>query len=335
MIHVFYGADDFSIHEALDAIKNSLGEPSWLSANTSRLDGAKLRLDELEAAVQSIPFFGEKRLVIIEGLPGRFEAKEKRGASKKSVKPPKEGENELPKRFAQLINAAPDSTEVVLTGGEAGKANPLLKEITPKADIRQFAPLKGAPLEAWARKRVTAAGGRISEAALKDLLMLAGSDLWVMRGEIDKLVLYAAERTIEPEDVKKLVGLSRETSIFTLVDAIVNGQLNLANRSMNELLESGAAPTYILVMLARQLRLLVRTRELKRTGHAAPDIQRTLGLSDFPFRKTLEQASKYSMQRLKDFYHRLLDTDLAIKTGRYNDELALTILISELCAASR
>ncbi len=335
MIYVFYGADDFSVREALDEVKKGLGDSDMLSAGTSRLEGAKLRPDELEAAVQAIPFFGGKRLVIVEGLLGRFEPKEKRGSAKKANKAPGEGETELHKVMARLINATPESSILALIDGEVGKSNPLLKEISSKADTRIFSPLKGVQLESWARKRVSSSGGAISEEALKNLVRLVGSDLWIMNGEIQKLVLYAAGRAIEPDDVKKLVGLSREASIFTLVDAVVDGRLNLANQSMNELLESGAAPSYILVMLTRQMRLLVRARELKGKGLSDSAIQSALGLADFPFRKTMEQTARYSLPRLKDFYHRLLDTDLAIKTGRYDDELALTLLVSELCSQTK
>jgi DNA polymerase-3 subunit delta len=156
-----------------------------------------------------------------------------------------------------------------------------------------------------------------------------------MKGEIEKLVLYAGNRPIEAEDVKKLVGLSRESSVFTLVDAIIEGKLNLANQSAVELLETGAAPSYVLAMLARQLRLLVRARDLKNAGQSENSIQGALGLADYPFRKTIEQASRFTMPRLKIFYHRLLDADLAIKTGKYDDELALTILVSDLCSQTR
>jgi DNA polymerase-3 subunit delta len=210
----------------------------------------------------------------------------------------------------------------------------MLKDISPKADVRLFAPLKGTQLENWVKKRIAQSGAAISDEALKNMVRLVGSDLWVMKGEIEKLVLYAGQRTIDTEDVKKLVGLSRESSIFTLVDAIIDGKLNLANQSAVELLETGAAPSYVLAMLARQLRLLVRARELKNTNQTEGAIQGVLGLADFPFRKTIEQASRYSMPRLKLFYHRLLDADLAIKTGKYDDELALTILVSDLCSQS-
>ena len=37
------------------------------------------------------------------------------------------------------------------------------------------------------------------------------------------------------------------------------------------------------------------------------------------------------MGRLREVYHTLLDADLAIKTGKYDGELALNILIADLC----
>jgi DNA polymerase III subunit delta len=335
MIHVFYGADDFSAHEALYEVKLAMGDPSMLDSNTSRLEGAKLRPEELEAAVQSMPFFGGKRLVIAEGLLGRFEPKEKRGAAKKPVKPLKEGEIALHVVFAKLINAVPDTTELVMLDVEIKKTNPLLKELSPKADIRIFEPLKGIQLESWVRKRAGKVGASLSDASIKELVKLVGGDLWVMHGELQKLALYAAGRSIEPEDVKKLVGLSREASIFALVDAVIEGRLKEANESMYELLESGSAPSYVLSMLGRQLRNMVRAKDLKAAGQSDAAIQSALGLADFPFRKTLEQASKYSMAKLSDFYHRLLDADIAIKTGKYDDELALIILISELASQPR
>jgi len=44
-----------------------------------------------------------------------------------------------------------------------------------------------------------------------------------------------------------------------------------------------------------------------------------------------DRANRYSLPRLKEVYHRLLEADLAIKTGKLDSELALNILIAELC----
>ncbi|MDD5083241.1 MAG: hypothetical protein PHU08_07720, partial [Dehalococcoidales bacterium] len=61
------------------------------------------------------------------------------------------------------------------------------------------------------------------------------------------------------------------------------------------------------------------------------EIRSKLGLlSDFVWQKTVEQAGRYPLERIKEFYRRLLATDLAIKTGKYKDDLALDILVAEL-----
>ena len=52
MIAVFFGKDDFSAHEALDALHSELdSDPSLegLADNTVRVDGASARPDELLA----------------------------------------------------------------------------------------------------------------------------------------------------------------------------------------------------------------------------------------------------------------------------------------------
>ena len=52
------------------------------------------------------------------------------------------------------------------------------------------------------------------------------------------------------------------------------------------------------------------------------------------YKKTLDQASRYSLSRLKDVYRKLLDTDISIKTGKMDPELALNVLVAELCRES-
>jgi DNA polymerase III subunit delta len=129
--------------------------------------------------------------------------------------------------------------------------------------------------------------------------------------------------------VEQVVAASRETSIFELVDAVMEGRLTQANRLLAQFWRSGASGSYVLFMLTRQLRLLVRAKDMLAEGRPEGFIQAKLGLAEFALRKTLDQASRYQFPRLRDFYHRLLDTDLAIKSGRYDEELALSVLVAE------
>ena len=95
------------------------------------------------------------------------------------------------------------------------------------------------------------------------------------------------------------------------------------------LLADGSAPVQLLTMIARQVRIIFQVKDLKARKKTRRDIGAALGLnSDFVLNKAIDQADRYTMAALRDIYHRLLDTDLAIKTGRYEGELALNIFIA-------
>jgi len=153
-----------------------------------------------------------------------------------------------------------------------------------------------------------------------------------MSSEIGKLMLFAVGRRIEEEDVRQVVSYSQQVSVFAMVDAIVEFRAQAAERSLQQLLHRGASPSYLLAMLSRQLRLIVRTKDIQAERMSPGELRSRLGLtSEFVAQKTLEQASRYSFPRLKQVYQQLLETDLAIKTGEYEPELALNILVAELC----
>jgi DNA polymerase-3 subunit delta len=159
-----------------------------------------------------------------------------------------------------------------------------------------------------------------------------GSNLWIMASEIDKLILFTGGGQIEADDVRRVVSYVHEASVFNLADAILEFRGGTAEKLAEQLLQKGASPAYLLVMLTRQARLIVRVKELKNQRRSEAEIMGQLEIaSPFILRRTLEQASRYTLPRLKEVYHKLLETDLAIKTGRYDAELAINILIAELC----
>jgi DNA polymerase-3 subunit delta len=153
-----------------------------------------------------------------------------------------------------------------------------------------------------------------------------------MYNEINKLALFASGRRIEEDDIKAVVSSAQEANVFAMVDAILDFKAGVAEKLLEQLLQQGASPAYLLVMLSRQVRLVVRAKELRRQRKPDAEIQSRLGLkSEFPFRKTLEQAQRYPLERLKSVYLRLLQADLSIKTGKYDGGLALNLLIADLC----
>jgi DNA polymerase-3 subunit delta len=222
----------------------------------------------------------------------------------------------------------------VLLGGRVKASNPLLRELASIAKTKFFPLLKQNQLGAWIERRVAAwgKGGGISRKAVDLMVRLVGSDLWTMANEINKLVLFTAGRAIEEADVRAVVSSVQDAGVFNMVDAIIESRVASAQQLLQQLFNQGMEPAHILVMLARQVRIIFQVKEMRDSGRSRGDIQSRLGLtSDFVLRKAWEQADRYSPARLKEVYHKLLDADIAIKTGKYGSpELVLDILIAEL-----
>jgi DNA polymerase-3 subunit delta len=333
LLYILYGEDDYSIAQALGDIKRSIGDQSLLEANTTVLEGQRLSLDQLKSVSETVPFLAPARLVIIEGLMERFESQKPKSRAKRN-KSQAELKSDY-KPFADYLGVVPDSAVVVLIDGRIKNTNPLLKELSAKAKIKPFPLLKGERLSKWVEKEVASQGAAISPEAVDLLTRLVGGNLWIMASEINKLVSFALGRRIEVDDIQKIVSSAQESNVFAMVDAILDFKAGPAEQLLEDLLQRGASPTYLLAMLSRQVRLLVRAKELVRQRKSDIEIQNRMGLAPFPLRKTMEQAQRYPIERLKDVYLKLLEADLSIKWGKYDGKLALNILIAELCPQVR
>jgi len=327
MLYILYGLDDFSLGQAVGKIKADLGDWEMLATSTTNLEGQHLTLSELRNKCGAAPFLSSHRLVIVNGLLGRFEVKQSKPRSGKGKSGNGLGEWE---DLDSYIKQMPETTVIVLIDEEVKGSNPLLKKISPLAEVKTFPLLRGKDLKEWIRQRVKKEGGDITPQAVDLLAELIGGDLWAMDGEIRKLLLYNQARSISVDDVRQLVSHVQEASIFALVDAVAEGRTESAQRILHRLYDEGVAPTYILVMITRQFRLIAQARDLGK-GLSRLQIQDRLGLKQsYVVDKTLSQAKLYDFEDVKRAYDKLLETDLAIKTGKYSDKLALELLVTEL-----
>src|SRR4030067_281011 len=90
VIHLFYGEDEFSLHEEFAALKAQLDSDGMLVSNTSQLDGGRLQPAELLAPCSTIPFLGSHRLGILRGGEGALRAPARAGKAPRGQELPRE-----------------------------------------------------------------------------------------------------------------------------------------------------------------------------------------------------------------------------------------------------
>jgi DNA polymerase-3 subunit delta len=326
--YVFHGADEFTRAETLADFKRRLGPPDTVDLNTTFLEGEGLTLAELRHACDAIPFLAEKRLVIVEGLLARLTPRKDRELST--------AQQEVLIALADYLPRLPQTTRLVFV---EEKPLPALHPVVQLAQreetgyVKRFDPPGDKALPRWIKKRVHKYGGEIEPQAVQQLAAVVGTDLRLLDQEIAKLVTYVdAERAITRADVDAVVPYAQAAVVFDLVDALGQRDGRTAAQTLHRLLDAGEHPLGLLAMIVRQFRLLIQVKEMKAEGATPPDIAKRLGIHPFPARKLTTQATHFTAAQLEAVYRHLLDTDVAIKSGEIEAEVALDLLVAGLAA---
>ncbi|NQU96892.1 MAG: DNA polymerase III subunit delta [Chloroflexi bacterium] len=331
MIHVFHGTDEFSMEEAVLELRAAVGSPEVREANTSVFEGAAINRGELIATARAVPFLADRRLIIVRGLLTRLESpKGVKGFSAQAW----DG-------LGDELQNIPVTTDVAFIDvAERGRGlrrnGPGLRAAGPEARGREFRVPEKERLQAWIRERAAVQGAQVRPDAVGRLAWLVGGNLRMLEGEIGKLALYAGDRPVTVEDVDVMVSSAREGNVFAVVDAVLERRTGIATRALYGLLEDGTGVDSIIRLLTRQVRLVLLAKCLLESGvKDRGEIGSRIGLKQgFALDKTLRQAGRFGTGYLSDIHRRLLEADLASKTGRMDDRLSLEVLAARLSGVS-
>ncbi len=326
MIYLIYGEDSLSVEEKLASLRADAGADELYDVSTTTLDGASVSLAELEAAWSTIPFLADRRTVMVRGLLARMESG--RGGSTRS-----RGFDDEWSDMGERLAIVPESSDVIFVDAAVNRGNPLLRAIRPLAQVHEFRLPSVREMPGWVRQRADRLGAAIEPSAISALVDAIGNDTRLINMELQKLALYRSDGMIRRQDVEAMVSYVREANIFAAVDAALEGRAGIALRLVHQLLDAGRPPTYLITMLARQVRFLIVAKDMKARGFQQDEIGRKLSISGYPLTKTMQQEGRFDAVRLVDIHRRLIEADLSIKTGAADEEMALDALIVALSTA--
>jgi DNA polymerase-3 subunit delta len=182
----------------------------------------------------------------------------------------------------------------------------------------------------WIVERAERYGAEIELRAAHQLAERVGDDLTRADSELAKLATYANGRAITESDVDLLTPYTPEANIFNMVDALGQRRGGEALRLLRQLLDGGDEPLRVFGMIIRQYRLLLQMKEQLDRGQTARTAAKVMDVHPYVAQKLAPQTNFYSLDLLERIYHFLLETDLEIKTGQMDPELALEALVTRL-----
>lgn len=168
----------------------------------------------------------------------------------------------------------------------------------------------------------------ITKGDIQYLLERVGTDLAILKQEIDKLKLYKIEdKTIQTEDITLLTSKNIDTNLFHLIDSIIMKNKKEAMECYQEMLKMGEEPIAILVLLANQFRMIYQVKRLFQRGYSEKQIAAELKVHWYPVRKTLGRMQEYREETLLEYIQKLADLDVSIKKGECDKFLFLELFL--------
>lgn len=350
MIIFLYGQDSYRINQKLNELIHGykIKNPSGL--NLIKLDLAENTLEDFFEAIKSSSLIPEKKLIILKNIlsakgPLRQSSSEASETSPKGGKADPEallnffqpkadpplGDGTPGKPLAeksQNLNKRDDVILIIIASGEPNKSKLFEYLIKKPNQAQNFKLLKEYEIKSWARQFSDSLGIDLTGEALDFLISNCGIDLWQLDSEIRKLADFSAKGgkikgVVSKSQVEELMIPSVNYKIFELTDALAKRDKKRALGALFRALDNGEKPTELLGILAWQIRNLLRFK-------LNPDKPSDLKLHPFVLEKTREAAKLFSIDELNAIFAKIIDLDLAFKTGDMNEKTALSLLIAEL-----
>ena len=175
----------------------------------------------------------------------------------------------------------------------------------------------------WAQAELKRLEVSADSDAAKALVEIVGEDTVALAGEIEKLAAWSGGEPVGRAEVEQLATPSREAAAWALTDAW--GQRDLpALLEACELALERKEPFLLAVGLASHVGRVRAAQVLAEEGLRSREIAGRLKMKEFPARKALQHAERYSQGELDSALVRLAELDAAIKgASRLSAELEL------------
>ncbi len=320
--YIFYGEEVFLLHHYLEQMKRQLLEPVTESFNFHRLNRETFDLRAFADAVENLPMMAEHTFIQVDDID-LFKLNE--------------GDRS---KIAELLGDIPDYCTVVFTyitmpWKPDKRQKKLWSAIEGGGRIVEFARQDQRDLIPWITRHFAARKKRITPDLCRYLIDLTGGDMTTLSGEIDKLCAYSGADELCRADIDAVTEPVLDAVVFQMTDLLSAGRYDEALLKLRQLLNMQQEPLAILGAVGASFRRIGAARTLLDQGGNAAQLQNLCGLPDYPARKTMDAARRFSAAFCRKASQLILETDYQMKTSFDDSERLLELLILRLSQEAR
>lgn len=305
-VYLLWGEEAYLKQQYKQRLLNGL-LPEEDTMNFTRYEGKGLNVGEIIEQADTMPFFAERRVILLEDT----------GFCKNKCE-----------ELADYIKTLPEYLVLIFVESEVDKRSRVYKAIKAAGRIAEFGTQDEKTLVRWVLGLLAKENKKITQRDMEFLLSCTGTDMGNIRMEVQKLLDYTMGRqVITREDVQAICTVQIQNKIFDMVRAVTDRNQKKALELYYDLLSLREPPMRILYLLARQYRQLMLTREMVLEGHGQNEISTRLGIPSFAARNYIQCSRKYELSQLRQAVEDFTEAEEAVKTGRLGDVLSVELMI--------
>lgn len=321
LIYVVYGTEIYLKERIKASLKEVLFPLLEEESDLITFDGKKISTSEIIEEANTLPFFGNKRLIFVEDA--WFLTSEK-GVG-------------LGVNSEELMNyfhsPSPSTILVFLTQNKLDGKRKTVKFLKKEAVLLDVNPLdeRGIRMHLFEESNIN--NFQIDKEAL-DLLVLLNDkdgktfDLSRALSNLSSLMLYKSkENRITKQDVENLIPKNLEYNVFDLSKFWLSGCLEKVLELLSEMLLQGEEIIAIHAILLSKIRLLLQIKLLLEEGYQHRRMIETLKINPYRVKLALEESQKFSVFLLKELFDEMVEIDYDMKTGKMEKELLFQLFL--------
>jgi len=326
-LYLFHGEEHFLRDHYLNMLKKKVLLGPAEEFNFHRFTPENMNLEDLADAVDSIPMMAERSLVQVDD----YDLSRLSESARDSL--------------VRILTDIPDYCTVVFVFGTVpykfDKRYTALAEAIGRGVEVEFVRQSQRDLNSWIRRHFASYDKVISDQLCEYLTFMTGGTMAALGSEIDKLAAYASDREITKTDIDTVVEPVLDAEIFSITDAISEGNYELALQKLQTLLQMQEEPILLLAAIGSHLRRLLYAKTCMQNGKDAATLGEMLkaatGRAPHPYvlQKTMAAARRVSDRFCERAVALCLEADVQLKGFSSDDRRTMELLLIQLAQEAR
>ena len=309
--YLLYGAEAYLKNQYKQKLLSAL-VPEGDTMNFSRFEGKGLNEGEIIDLAETLPFFAEHRVILLENT-GFFKNKAE--------------------RLAEYLTDLPDYLVMIFAEEEVDRRSKTYKALQKGGLAAEFPEQKEDTLTRWVLGILKREKKKITRQDMELFLGKTGTDMGNIHMELRKLLDYTEGReVIGREDIQAVCTTQISNRVFDMVRAVTEKRQREALQLYYDLLALKEPPMRILYLMGRQFNQLLLVKTMLEEGTDQKTIASRMGLAPFVVRNLIPLARGFSLEGLEQAVEDFTAAETDVKTGRLNDELSVELMLMKYSA---